>query len=134
MSYYTTDSADPDAPVLLEEYNGIKPEDEVTDHGPVAPLQGRLTVKAIYQFTYDGQGGWVTAILKGDDGSTYEVNADHLRIRRGCPDGGTCHHECGRGGCFRIDWAGPLSGVYPGDVWPEEVREAEHARGSGGHL
>lgn len=37
-----------------------------------------------------------------------------------CPDGGTCHHECQPGGrCWRVDNAGPLSGVYEGDRWPD---------------
>jgi hypothetical protein len=39
---------------------------------------------------------------------------------RECPDGGACHHDCTRG-CFRVAWAGPLSGVFPGDTWPAEI-------------
>lgn len=39
-----------------------------------------------------------------------------------CPDGGTCHHQCGipafHGRCFRVESCGPLSGVYPNDDWP----------------
>lgn len=41
-----------------------------------------------------------------------------------CPDGGTCHHACGHA-CFRVRTSGPLSGVYPGDRWPFEVRAAD---------
>lgn len=53
-----------------------------------------------------------------------------LDPRPGCPDGGTCHHECpptptGPRPCFRVRMAGPLSGVYPLNVWPEAVRR-EH--------
>ncbi len=77
MIHYQTDPTDPDAPLLLDEYKGIKPGDKVTHHAPVAPLTGPLTVDAIYQFTDNGQGGWVTAVL--NDGE-YEVNADHLRV------------------------------------------------------
>lgn len=40
-----------------------------------------------------------------------------------CPDGGTCHHQCGTR-CFRVTACGPMSGVYPGDRWPQEVRKA----------
>jgi len=45
-----------------------------------------------------------------------------------CPDGGTCHHECvayseGGDGCFRVARCGPLTGVYPDDRWPDEVRD-----------
>lgn len=39
-----------------------------------------------------------------------------------CPDGGTCHHEC-TGPCFRVQHCAPLSGVYPRDQWPEEVKD-----------
>jgi NTP pyrophosphatase (non-canonical NTP hydrolase) len=45
---------------------------------------------------------------------------------RSCPDGGTCHHLCRQdGSCFRVRYCGPLSGVFPGDSWPEDVRAAE---------
>jgi hypothetical protein len=45
-----------------------------------------------------------------------------------CPDGGTCHHQCASPRvCFRVTECGPLSGVYPGDRWPADVRQA--ARG-----
>lgn len=37
-----------------------------------------------------------------------------------CPDGGTCHHSCVTF-CFRVDHAGPLSGVFPNDEWPDGV-------------
>jgi hypothetical protein len=40
-----------------------------------------------------------------------------------CPDGGACHHGCATA-CFRVRWMGPLSGVYPGDQWPDDVRAA----------
>lgn len=48
-------------------------------------------------------------------------------VRRQCPDGGTCHHDCKRDnhGCFRVKHCGPLSGVYPNDRWPEEVKKIE---------
>ena len=80
MIFYVTNPADPDAPVVLDEYHGIRPGDQVTDEGPVAPLlTGPLTVAAIYEFRDNGRGGWVTAIL--NDGE-YEVSADHLRLAR----------------------------------------------------
>jgi hypothetical protein len=40
---------------------------------------------------------------------------------RTCPDGGRCHHECGLSYCFRVENAGPLSGVYDNDEWPIRV-------------
>lgn len=40
----------------------------------------------------------------------------------GCPDGGSCHHDCSAGTCYRVAWCGPLSGRYPGDRWPEDVK------------
>lgn len=57
-----------------------------------------------------------------------------------CPDGGYCHgstlaagsEPCEDGACFRVLSAGPLSGVYPGDRWPDLVRAtALRARADG---
>jgi hypothetical protein len=50
------------------------------------------------------------------------VEPERASIPRFCPDGGTCHHECSVGPCFRTLCCGPLSGVFLGDVWPEEYR------------
>lgn len=47
--------------------------------------------------------------------------------RTRCPDGGWCHHRCLGAPCFRTEWCGPLSGVYPGDRWPADVVAAEAA-------
>jgi len=55
--------------------------------------------------------------------------------RRRCPDDGVCHgstiavgsEPCAPGECYRVRVAGPLSGVYPGDRWPDEVRAANGA-------
>jgi hypothetical protein len=52
-------------------------------------------------------------------------------IRR-CPDGGGCHgpspavtgQPCPDGACYRVRMAGPLSGVFPGDRWPDAVLAA----------
>lgn len=41
-----------------------------------------------------------------------------------CPDSGTCHHGCEGGPCARVQIAGPLSGVFPNDEWPEFVKAA----------
>lgn len=41
-----------------------------------------------------------------------------------CPDGGKCHHACEVNSCFRVQFAGPLSGVFPNDTWPDEVKVA----------
>lgn len=38
-----------------------------------------------------------------------------------CPDDGTCHHEC-EFYCWRVRYCEPLSGVFPGDQWPDTVR------------
>lgn len=42
-----------------------------------------------------------------------------------CPDGGTCHHRCVER-CWRVRNAGPITGTFPGDQWPEDVRR-EHS-------
>jgi hypothetical protein len=68
--------------------------------------------------------------------ATCQRGADHDRRATGydyttainpsarCPDGGRCHHEC-TGPCWRVDHAGPLSGVYPGDRWPQSHEDVE---------
>jgi hypothetical protein len=85
--FYRTDPDDPDAPVALEERNGIKPGDHVTYENPSwrGPDGGYLTggmdppliVDALYELDPLGEaGGMPTAIINGGE---YEVCADHLR-------------------------------------------------------
>lgn len=46
-----------------------------------------------------------------------------------CPDGGYCHgsslaagpEPCSPGRCLRVITSGPLSNVFPGDRWPEDM-------------
>lgn len=80
--YYVTDPADPDAPVLLEEYRGYRPGDRVAcDIAGILPLPGPLTVDEIYCFTDCGEyGDVVTVILSGGQ---WEVNGDSLRRLEG---------------------------------------------------
>lgn len=47
----------------------------------------------------------------------------NTRVKQ-CPDRGTCHHDCADQ-CFRVGACDPLTGVYPGDEWPDRVR-ADH--------
>lgn len=51
---------------------------------------------------------------------------------RTCHDGGTCHHGCADGPCFRVLTCGPLSGVYPEDRWPVEVLAKTQQQATGG--
>lgn len=51
-----------------------------------------------------------------------DVTADSMASDGHCPDDGRCHHECTTG-CFRVACCGPLSGVFPGNRWPEQVKE-----------
>ena len=47
-----------------------------------------------------------------------------MNERRICPDGGTCHHDCqgeSPASCSRVLGCAPLSGVFPGNVWPREM-------------
>ena len=73
--FYVSDPKDPDAPVLLSEYHGIRPGDRVTATS-ITPAAGPLVVDEIYEFRDNGHGGWVTAIL--NDGQ-WETSADNLR-------------------------------------------------------
>lgn len=52
-----------------------------------------------------------------------ENTKDAAKARRHCLDGGACHHECTGGACFREKCCLPLSGVFPGDVWPVRRHE-----------
>ena len=46
------------------------------------------------------------------------------QAQSGCPDGGTCHHQCART-CWRVWNCGPLSAAgFPDDRWPEAIRAA----------
>lgn len=47
-------------------------------------------------------------------------------VRETCPDQGRCNHHCrATQACFRVLLAGPLSGIYPDDTWPADIR-TEH--------
>jgi hypothetical protein len=63
-----------------------------------------------------------------DDG--VQMRCDGLE-KKFCPDGGYCHHVCGQPGhtegCFRVIFAGPLSGAYPDNKWPDKVRKENGA-------
>lgn len=39
-----------------------------------------------------------------------------------CPDDGACHHACPGDECWRVANCGPLSGVFPGNEWPDRVK------------
>ncbi len=40
---------------------------------------------------------------------------------RVCPDDGTCHHDCGSGGCFRVACCVPLTAY--GEVWSDADKD-----------
>lgn len=58
--------------------------------------------------------------------------ASRLAREARCPDRGYCHGStlatgsppCDPGTCFRVHTSGPLSNVFPGDRWPDEVLAA----------
>lgn len=69
--------------------------------------------------------GVVELVVGSDVGAMIAALVEHestASVRGACPDDGTCHHGC-PAGCFRVTFAGPLSGVYPGDRWPADVRD-----------
>lgn len=68
------------------------------------------------------------AVLLGDDfaRAASDMGGDWSPAPQGfaprdCPDQGRCFHQCGKGPCFRVLHAGPASGVFPGDTWPEDI-------------
>jgi hypothetical protein len=80
--FYSTDPDDPDAPVLLDEWNGLRPGASVVYENPAwqqpdgsyktGGMDGPLVVTELYAF-----GEHVTAIL--NDGE-WECNAANLRV------------------------------------------------------
>jgi hypothetical protein len=71
--FYETDPRDPDAPHLVDNYQGLRPGMAVRYAGPGAPLDGPLTITELV--TFDGDDGFTTAIL--NDGE-FETDADNL--------------------------------------------------------
>jgi hypothetical protein len=55
------------------------------------------------------------------------VSDETARPFNGCPDDGQCTHDCANA-CWRVLNAGPLSGTFPGDQWPQFIHAAETAR------
>lgn len=54
------------------------------------------------------------------DANVYEF--EHVPSdRRLCPDAGVCHHDCKPSACYRVRSCAPLSGVFVGDRWPDNV-------------
>lgn len=73
--FYTTDPADPDAPVLIDEYNGLKPGMTV-EYAYDLLLPGPFVITELLRWDHPGVAHAVQAIL--DDGA-FEVDADNLR-------------------------------------------------------
>lgn len=62
-----------------------------------------------------------------EEGGAVDVGPCVPQLRRRCPDGGACHHQCTAGPCWRVAACGPLSGVFPGDRWPEDIKREHEA-------
>lgn len=75
--FYVNDPTDPEAPVVLDDYRGLKPGDRVVYTGPVG-LAGTFVVEQLIRiFPGTDNYGTVQAILNG---GAYEVNADNLEV------------------------------------------------------
>jgi len=72
--YYVTNPDDPDAPIVLTEYDGIRPGDVVRYVGPVPLMAAPLIVSELIRWPQDDL---CCAIL--NDGE-FEVNADNLSL------------------------------------------------------
>jgi hypothetical protein len=68
---------------------------------------------------YDPDGGWTAQ-------EWWDALGYSGPRRSGCPDGGACHHQC-LARCFRVQYCGPLSGIYPNDLWPVGMDEQRPA-------
>lgn len=90
--FYLTDPHDPEAPVRLDEYHGLRPGDQVVYNNPEfqVPLSdGPVTLTALYRFPpIAKEGGRRWDLTDVDDDESYvsavcndgefEVNADNL--------------------------------------------------------
>lgn len=79
--WYITDPQDPEAPVRLEEYRGLREGMSVVYHNPhsTLTLDGPLRLDAVYEFPTIRGVTMVQAVL--NDGE-YEVNANNLRAEK----------------------------------------------------
>ena len=74
--YDITHPDEPGSPVVLDEWNGLKPGMTVRYIGDI-PLPYHLVVCELIEFPGDGfESGWVTAILNDGD---WELDASNLR-------------------------------------------------------
>lgn len=102
-------------------YGWITPDDasqpQVFLHSTKLPGSGRKTIAI-----------GTPVLYRVEDRPRGGTQAVAIIVDGPCPDGGTCHHDCGlTGACFRVRCCGPLSGVFPDDAWPGEI-VARHAR------
>ena len=92
--FYRTDPSDPEAPVLLDEHNGMRAHDlvEYAEPSLAFGLTGPMELLALYRFAGmrgEGDADFTQAVVRvpgegpGAD-TTHEINADNLRkIRHG---------------------------------------------------
>lgn len=73
--FYRTDPNDPDAPVVLDEYRGLRPGSPVEYVNPASAIEPLPQPLVITQLVLFPSPDYVSAIL--NDGE-YEVNADNL--------------------------------------------------------
>jgi hypothetical protein len=66
--------------------------------------------------------GWNSILLMENLSPEFRQRLEEKVPKLSCPDGGTCHHAC-RMACFRVRNCEPLSGVHPGNKWPEDVKK-----------
>lgn len=91
--FYATDPTNPDAPVVLAGYRGLRPGDRVTYTGSVPMTDEPVTVTELVRF---GQSDYVSAVLA--DGE-WEVCADNLKRVPGDDEGAPCG-SCGATAVF----------------------------------
>lgn len=72
--------------------------------------------------------GYPVTWWTGEPSPAQEATAAHYRTEGRCPDRGACGHYCADGPCWRVSTCGPLSGVYPGNLWPDRILTANAVR------
>ena len=108
----------------------------VQDLGRYGFLRAGIPVASVHRAARVLMGKGLVAKRREHGGNYYSLTeagkarTDHTSVRDGrCPDGGYCHgrslavgsEPCPDGSCLRVRTSGPLSGRFPGNVWPAEV-------------
>lgn len=115
-----------DLPALFRQRT-YRADDLLADHSTPTVVERLMVDECVALFEVEHMAAVVAAGQEALDREVAQTPiTGGLLPSYSCPDGGTCHHDCGQypqpsSGCWRTHNAGPLSGVYPNDDWPRPL-------------